>query len=69
MIWYQRDASWWDNPDTTKPKKWHLMGPRGFALCNTRALLDGHSHTEDPGPGSCKKCKCLEIQSSKEKEG
>lgn len=65
MVVMWRDASFWRSPDTTIPKKAHLLhptlrGPYGHpvALCNTRIQLDEDNSVpiQEAGILFCKKC-------------
>ena len=55
--WYTRDASWWDRPDTSRPKKYHVAVD-GQAACGSRVVLDGYSAVRTPDECLvCKRCK------------
>lgn len=52
-----RDASWWPNPSTSGPKRWHVWRD-GFAACGTRAmLLDPRPAHEVPEQSRCRRCR------------
>jgi hypothetical protein len=62
----RRDASWWDKPDTWKPKKYHKVDPdrvgefgHPLALCDKRINLDDESECSIknvPSSLLCKRC-------------
>lgn len=59
-LWYLRDASFWDRPDTRKIKKVHLMDKNGCAKCNLTILLNETTAWEDP-PETLKCKRCLKV--------
>lgn len=56
-FWFERDASWWPNPDTRKPKRVHQSNGHGVAICSDRIHLIAPG---DENPTESRKCKrCL----------
>lgn len=55
--WYLRDASWYNKPETSTPKKYHRANQDMCAFCNKKMPLN-----EDTGQAEvdekqkCKKC-------------
>ena len=66
LVWYSRDASFWDHPDVWSLKKLHLeRGNSKAAMCSSMIWLDtvaGAWH-EEPDVGlRCKRCEAFRVR-------